>query len=448
MDLETYALVKKQALNAVPGLVDDWLEENIDPASDYALDRTLTLENAAAPADLVGAQSAKIDVLDETLEGFYSEAMMEFTPTASYTDRQVYLSSGSVFLREETGYKVNEYRLKAKKEYIIRGSGQTSVSTRKTLYATVSIANKIPSPTGTFGTGKTYITYYNLTDNVEIVRFTPEVDCYIYVQCRSEYSSINLWGETEMKDVDILSNMLAHLKGKKIVNFGDSLFGNYRDPIGPNMSISAMIAELTGATVYNAGFGGCKMTKDGTTYWEDFSMEAIAIAVATNTWTDQDASLEGGSSTLPSYFSETITMLKAINWSEISIVTIGYGTNDFSGNVTEQDFKAALDSSIEALLTAYRHLKIYIISPMYRWWTQGDGSDTHENTNNDTLVDFVSWCKAEADKYHVGYADTYTNLGINMINRLQYFSSGDGTHPNYNGRYARAYKIVGVMQNE
>ena len=41
--------------------VGDWLEENVDPTTGYVLDRTLTQPNAAAPADLVGAQSEKID---------------------------------------------------------------------------------------------------------------------------------------------------------------------------------------------------------------------------------------------------------------------------------------------------------------------------------------------------------------------------------------------------
>lgn len=41
--------------------VGEWLGENVDPETGYVLDRTLTQQNAAAPADLVGAQSEKID---------------------------------------------------------------------------------------------------------------------------------------------------------------------------------------------------------------------------------------------------------------------------------------------------------------------------------------------------------------------------------------------------
>lgn len=49
-------------------IIDAWLEDNIDPESGYALDRTLALSNAAAPADLVGTlctsiTNAQIDAL-------------------------------------------------------------------------------------------------------------------------------------------------------------------------------------------------------------------------------------------------------------------------------------------------------------------------------------------------------------------------------------------------
>lgn len=42
------------ALEHTQGVIEGWLEENIDPATGYALDRTLTQSNAAAPADITG----------------------------------------------------------------------------------------------------------------------------------------------------------------------------------------------------------------------------------------------------------------------------------------------------------------------------------------------------------------------------------------------------------
>jgi lysophospholipase L1-like esterase len=46
--------------------IDSWLENNIDPDSGYALDRTLSLENAAAPADMVGDLKSALQDSEET----------------------------------------------------------------------------------------------------------------------------------------------------------------------------------------------------------------------------------------------------------------------------------------------------------------------------------------------------------------------------------------------
>lgn len=46
----------------VADAVGDWLSENVDPTTGYVLDRTLSQENAAAPADLVGDLKSAIDI--------------------------------------------------------------------------------------------------------------------------------------------------------------------------------------------------------------------------------------------------------------------------------------------------------------------------------------------------------------------------------------------------
>lgn len=65
MDNVTYALLKKKIGETQPGLIaestDAWLEENITQETGYVLDRSLSMSNAAAPADLVGAQSEAIE---------------------------------------------------------------------------------------------------------------------------------------------------------------------------------------------------------------------------------------------------------------------------------------------------------------------------------------------------------------------------------------------------
>ena len=247
------------------------------------------------------------------------------------------------------------------------------------------------------------------------------------------------------------------LHGKNIVNFGDSIFGSFQDTAPSDKSISSFIADMTGADVLNAGFGGCRMSVH-TSFWDAFSMYRIAESINTGSWSVQDAALVSGAGTLPSYFATTVQKLKNVDWNYVDIITIGYGTNDYTGNIPLDDsggsytyeyeyFTGALKYSIEKILTAYPHIKILVIGPMWRWFLSGGvysySSDDPQsaNSNGDFLYEFVDACDDIAKETHVPYVDTYYNLGINKYDYLNYFGSADGTHPAYNGRRLRAEAI-------
>jgi lysophospholipase L1-like esterase len=256
----------------------------------------------------------------------------------------------------------------------------------------------------------------------------------------------------------------SSLQGKTIVNFGDSLFGNFRDTNNTtDKSISKMIADATGATVYNGGFGGCRMAVHSN-FWDAFSMHSIADSIASGNWSVQDNALVSGSGTLPSYFAETLSMLKTIDFSKVDYITIGYGTNDYTGNVfvTGQEttftnewdyFKGALEYSIRTILTAFPNIRIAVISPCWRWFIVNGGygyssdDEQSKNTRNYMLIDYVNACKSICDKMHIPYIDTYTTLGFNEYTHLAYFPSTDGTHMNQVGRQLRADRIVGQLNS-
>lgn len=251
---------------------------------------------------------------------------------------------------------------------------------------------------------------------------------------------------------------------KKIVNFGDSLFGNFRDTNDTtDKSISKMIADATGAIAYNCGFGGCRMAYHSDK-WRAFSMYALADAITTGVWTAQDSAVANPPTGMPSYFSDTLALLKSIDFDEIDYITIGYGTNDYAGNVfinstdatfTEpyEYFKGALAYSLEKILTTYPHIKVIVITPCWRWFlTDGEyaySSDDSEsiNTRGYYLYDYVDAIVDICNKYHVSYVDTYYTLGLNEYTHLTYFPSTDGTHLNQLGRQLRADRIVGQMQS-
>lgn len=92
---------------------ENWLEENVDPDTGYVLDRTLSMSNAAAPADLVGEQSEKIDevlgvkIYKKTLNvgnvTYTSAADAKMEASAKSGDKIILTFEGTALKPESTG---------------------------------------------------------------------------------------------------------------------------------------------------------------------------------------------------------------------------------------------------------------------------------------------------------------------------------------------------------
>ena len=228
----------------------------------------------------------------------------------------------------------------------------------------------------------------------------------------------------------------APLKDKTIVCFGDSLFGMYRG----DTSATSYIEQYTGATVYNVGFGGCRMSTHPSHGYAEFSMYRLAQAIANNNWTDQDTYASQGSS----YFPEQLATLKSIDFSKVDYAVIHYGTNDFGGNVVIENSSnnmdtsticGALRTSITTLLGAYPKLQLFISLPVYRYWTSNNVNtyaETYQNTLGNYLPQVVEAIRKVAIEYHLPVIDGYNGMGINSINASQFLE--DGTHHNQAGR--------------
>lgn len=245
------------------------------------------------------------------------------------------------------------------------------------------------------------------------------------------------------------------LKDKVIVNFGDSIFGNFDAPD----DISTKLAELTGATVYNCGFGGCQMAKHSSEYYYPFSMCCLADAIVSGDFSLQEEALKRAKNdvnrtgSLVIKFPTTLAMLKQIDFKKVDIITIAYGTNDWQRGIPLDHDTSKLDTncvagalrySVEMILTKYPHVHLFLCSPMYRFWSNPDGSFNYDSdspisaVNGVLLADIIEIERKVAKEYKLPFIDYYYELGINRINRLHYISSADGTHPNLSARQLMA----------
>lgn len=243
--------------------------------------------------------------------------------------------------------------------------------------------------------------------------------------------------------------LLLPLAGKTIANFGDSIFGNARPPL----DVSTFLAEGTGAAVRNCAFGGCRMGPH-TGHWDAFSMYRLAEAIAGGDYSVQDEAINYDDRT--SYAEEPLAEIKSIDFSALDILTIAYGTNDFTGANPIDNADDPLDTStvcgalrysIKTMLTAFPQLHIFVLLPTYRFTMDDDGNfseDSSAMTNSlgRTLPEYVQAMAEAARAYGVPVVDNYHGLGVNRWSRAQYFSGSDGVHLNEAGRRLMAARLA------
>lgn len=250
----------------------------------------------------------------------------------------------------------------------------------------------------------------------------------------------NVKVKAENLDFPIPKPMLSN---KKIVFFGDSIFGMTRD----DTSVAAYTSKFAGATTYNVGFGGCRMSVHPSTGYAAFSMWALADAIATGNYTTQDAQASSGAD----YFPQQLALLKSIDFNNVDAIIIHYGTNDFTGNV-EIDNSAddddtttlcgALRYAIQKIKTTYPKIHIFISLPIYRMW-DNIGAEAYANSQGKKLREFGLAMADVASEFNCPVIDGYKALGVDSYNNVAF--SIDGTHLNDYGRQAFGEYIGGCL---
>ena len=234
------------------------------------------------------------------------------------------------------------------------------------------------------------------------------------------------------------STYTGPLSGKEIVVLGDSIMGMYRG----KESVCWYIEQTTGATVYNGGCGGCRMsTSHPSMSFTGWSLPYLTDSIVTGDFSVQENTTPG-----VDYFNDVTATLKSIDFSKVDIIIIHYGTNDYN-------LKAELDNkdnpydtvtccgglrySVEKLFEAYPQLTIFVSLPAYRLVNAPDGNgkipvEDDINVYGQTYEEYREGIRKAAEAYNLKIIDSYKNLGVNKFNHAAFI--GDGTHHNKWGR--------------
>lgn len=140
------------------------------------------------------------------------------------------------------------------------------------------------------------------------------------------------------------------------------------------------------------------------------------------------------------------SVLTEIDYSNASLVTIGYGVNDARldvplgeiGVLDATTFSGALSGLLKKIYSDNSDCRVVVLTPIQRLVVNNFGSFT-QNNNGDTLEDFSEMCKSVANHYGTLCVDLFHNSGLNSVNLAS--STAEGVHPLNNG-YERMTNVI------
>ena len=219
----------------------------------------------------------------------------------------------------------------------------------------------------------------------------------------------------------------------EIVFWGDSVIGNYTD----STSIPGVVNGLTGATVYNCGYGG-----NSAAMAPDLIISLPGIV---------DAFFAHNLSVIPEgeqVYEGTKAYFNYVHDTQRQCYVINYGLNDYF-----QAFPISSDDSFDittyagALRTAVKTIRenspesqIILCTPTYTAYAQDESDDSADVR----LEDYVDAVIALGDELSVDVLDNYYSLGINFSNHEEYLL--DMVHPNEKGRFIIAQRIIEAIR--
>lgn len=218
-------------------------------------------------------------------------------------------------------------------------------------------------------------------------------------------------------------------RGKTIAHFGDSITAN--SPLIPET-----IKERLDNDYINLAIGGTKMANridlpelpgGGHTANSGFR---IAKAIADNDFSDQ---IEYYTEQDLDWLAPIIARLAETDYTKVDYATVMFGTNDHLQEIpigtledeTGDTFIGAYKLFIEELLGAYPNIKLLICSMPYNY--------RELNDRQNQIIEYVEATELVAKHYNLPYLNTFSQGGINSLNKYQFFDEKDSVHPNDKG---------------
>lgn len=245
--------------------------------------------------------------------------------------------------------------------------------------------------------------------------------------------------------------------GLTIVAFGNAPFADDR---ASEDGLANMIAEMTGATVYNCSVSGSYLASQRpiilpyespmdvyTFYW--LSMLACGNEIM-NSFNESKETL---GENIPPEVEEVLNTLTTLDFSTVDVVVVMYDATDYllghqmysDQNSTDiEQFTGNLEAGIEILQSVYPHIRIIVMSPPYAFSDKLDEKGNYISSDitrygQDVLSTYVIKEYTSCAVRSVSFVDNLYGT-ITEDNASQYLT--DNLHLNTDGRRELAKRFV------
>ncbi|MCR5033311.1 MAG: SGNH/GDSL hydrolase family protein [Lachnospiraceae bacterium] len=222
-----------------------------------------------------------------------------------------------------------------------------------------------------------------------------------------------------------------------ILLFGDSVIGINHTSV----KIPELLEQKLGKTVYNAAFGGSSLsagtTKSASYTEESISFVHLAEALCAGDFSTQESDLASSRDRVVNNenFLKILRGLKTVDLSQVSVIVIEHGVNDFNSERPLDNlenpydicsFGGALRYSIEILQKNYPNIQIVLVSPAYFYLQKTDMDCYSIDYGYGTMEAYVDLEKEIAEVYGLPFIDMLHSLPIHLENIYVY--TEDGMH--------------------
>lgn len=225
----------------------------------------------------------------------------------------------------------------------------------------------------------------------------------------------------------------------KVLNLGDSIFGNNEKP----WDLGTYIQNITGLKDANCGYGGTTARVIPSGNMSPLGLPSIVDCIVSEDFSPLQTPAYWANLSEYRYSVPTL-LFGMVDFSKIEVITLAYGTNDWNSSTPLDNAENRLDTStykgglryaVENLQTKYPAITLVMLSPIFRYWsnasdysTVDQDSDTRTNNLDLRLTDYVTAMQEVAEEYHLPFFNNYEGISLNKYTAPTWLR--DGTHLN------------------